>query len=203
MPLSTHQIKRKLFWYDCNTGVGVILAIAFGTAFAFTGVAEVFAGLFIFYWYIRRLRNRKLYEASLGVGRLHEVLTRASQVLQGAQEFRARELTGVSKLCRTCQNPYIYADQHCTSLREIYPHRPCDLPPNPNPYEWCWHVANGYLKPPPNWPKDLLYADPMEPDLDAMRDKARPYYERCGNPLWDMGYGNIPDWYRAKKSKTN
>ena len=106
MPLSQGQIKRKLFWYDFKTAIGVILAIALGTAFAFTGVAEVFAGLFLFYWYISRLRNRKIYEASLGVGRLHETMVRALAVLQGAQEFAAREYTGIWKLCPTCQSPY-------------------------------------------------------------------------------------------------
>ena len=80
------------------------------------------------------------------------------------------------KLCPTCQSPYYPykgADELCLSLRDVYPHRPCDPAPNPNPYEWSWHVANGYLKPPADWPKSLMYGDPMEPDLEAMREKAR------------------------------
>ena len=198
MPLTPHQIKRRLFWYDVKTAIGVILAIALGTAFAFTGVAEVFAGLFLFCWYISRLRNRKIYEASLGVGRLHETLIRAIDVLQGAQEFAAREYTGIWKLCPTCQSPYLEPNQLCMSLRVVYPHKPTDPVPEPNPYEWSWHVANGYLKPPADWPKRLMYVDPMEPDLEAMRKRARPYYEQYGNPLWDAGYGNIPQWYKQR-----
>ena len=164
-------------------------------------MAEVFAGLFLFYWYISRLRNRKIYEASLGVGRLHETMVRALAVLQGAQEFAAREYTGIWKLCPTCQSPYYPykgADDLCLSLRDIYPHKPADPVPEPNPYEWSWHVANGYPKPPADWPKSFMYIDPMEPDLDAMREKARPYYEQYGNPLWDLGYGRIPQWYKRR-----
>jgi hypothetical protein len=200
MPLSEQQVKRKLYWYDVKTWLGVIFFIGITAPFVATGIADVFGGLFLFVWWYRRQAYRPFYEASLGQGRLTELAKRADEAHLAFDRFCILSHFAGSKLCPICQTPYKpeYKSLLCTSLRSVYRHRPTDPVPNPNPYEWAWHKANGYLPPPPGWSKAQIYISPLDPDVEAMQEEGGPYYEKHGNPLWDRGYGRIPAWYTGR-----
>ncbi len=202
-PMASKEVKRKLFWYDFRTWLGVTLVIGLVAPFIATGVADVFGGLLLFAWYQGRRRRRVSYEIHLEIeyrdGQLYELATKAAAAVQRFDQVCTTAQYINSKFCRTCQAAYdktnVYHGMLCCSLQDIYPHSPLADPPDPNPFEWAWFRYNGYPVPPPNWPKDRPYMDPLVDDVDAKKAVARPYYEKYGNPLWDMGYGRIPEWY--------
>ena len=193
--------KRKLFWYDVTTFTGVVFFIGLTAPFAATGIADVFGGLFLFVWWWRRRAYRPLYEASLGQGRLYELAKEADRAYRAFERNTILNEFADCEFCPICQATITgRKNELCGSLRDLYPHCPSDPVPNPNPFEWSWFKSNGYLPPPPDWPKTEFYIAPLDPDVGAMQEEGRPYYELHGNPLWDAGYGRIPTWYKARNT---
>jgi hypothetical protein len=178
--------------------LGTVLGCVFSM---FSAMAGMIMAMITVAWFMFRITNRNVYEAKHGYGKLYEILHDYKRVIENSVDTMYDMRFSGTKLCRTCQNPYGYARGLCPALHDIFPHYPTAEPPDPNPYEWSWYKANGYPLPPPNWSKERVYVDPRGSDLEGMKEDARPYYETYGNQMWDMGYGDIPNWYIDNKVK--
>lgn len=187
--------KRKLFWYDVKTWLGIMISVAICAPFMATGIGEIVGGGMILMWYWKRIQYRPFYEASLGVGAVYEAVTKMDKAVNDFNSYVLGSYSAADKLCPTCQSLYFYKEHVCVALREIHQHKPSDPVPNPNPYEWSWFKANGYVPPPADWPKTKYYISTLEPNIEVMKQEGREYYEKNGNSLWDMGYGTVPQWY--------
>jgi hypothetical protein len=209
-----HLSPWKLRVFRLRTAVVVAVLVAVGVVFEGLtgGIGSIVIGVLLLRYLAQRDRELltlkwEYYEGEEGKVResVESAIRSGNDVLLDGM-IRDSSYFGISNppvLCRTCQTEYRFdtVPSLCWSLRDKFPHDPMAEPPVLNPFRWYWLTSRGYPMP-PSWhtitkPWLPMSATEDYPDV-AMAAEGRRYYEDNPNPLWEAGFGVIPDWYKLR-----
>jgi hypothetical protein len=194
--------KNRIRWYNVATTLWLALFVAIGGALR--GLPGMFGAHLLFGWL--QERERKLFRMKVAVG-AEEVKEFTDSVnnfktTMANSQRRYLESFDIGRVgCSVCGSSYspICGNDSplCPQLRDVFPHRVDDEPPENNPWAWSWYQYHGYA-PPENWPLTQPYTAPEAFDANppqALLKKGRVYWSHHRNHLWDIGYAHVPQWY--------